>query len=118
MTQLTKGILMNKEISFQERHSYCIAWEQSGKSRLAFCRANGIPPSTFQGWYHQYRTERSSEMLFSPMVSEPSVPVMKENHEVQCEIRFPNETQLFITLQESALVSIIQGICHAATALR
>jgi hypothetical protein len=109
---------MDKEISFQDRHNYCIAWEQSGKSRLAFCRANGIAPSTFQGWYHQYRTQRSSEMLFSPMVPNPSVPIIKESHDVQCEIRFPNETQLFITLQESALVSIIQGICHAATAIR
>jgi transposase-like protein len=109
---------MNKEKSHQDRHNYCVAWEKSGKSRVAFCKAHGIPPSTFQGWYHQYRTERSSEMLFSPMVSEAPVPVRKESHEVQCEIRFPNETQLFISLQESALVSIIQGICHAATALR
>lgn len=118
MTQLTKGKLMNKEISLQDRRNYCIAWEKSGKSRIAFCKAHGIPPSTFQGWYHQYRTEISSEMLFSPMVPEPPAPVIKESHGVQCEIRFPNETQLFISLQESALVSIIQGICHAATALR
>jgi hypothetical protein len=108
------------EMRLQDRRDYCIAWEKSGKSRLAFCRANGISPSTFQGWYHQYKTERSSEMLFSPMVSEPPVPLIKdkESFSVQCEIRFPNETQLFISLQESALVSIIQGICHAATALR
>ena len=109
---------MNKEMSLQDRHNYCVAWEKSGKSRIAFCRAHGIAPSTFQGWYHQYKIERSSEMLFSPMVSESPVPVIKESHDVQCEIRFPNETQLFISLQESALVSIIQGICHAATAIR
>lgn len=109
---------MNKEMSLQDRRNYCIAWEKSGKSRIAFCKAHGIPPSTFQGWYHQYRTERSREMHFSPMVPESPVSVTKESHGVQCEIRFPNETQLFISLQESALVSIIQGICHAATALR
>ena len=44
--------------------------------------------------------------------------MIKESHKVQCEIRFPNETQLFISLQESALIAIIQGICHAATAIR
>jgi transposase-like protein len=109
---------MNKEISLQDKHNYCVAFEKSGKSRIAFCKAHGIAPSTFQGWYHQYRTERSSEMLFSPMVPEPPSPVIKESHGVQCEIRFPNEMQLFISLQESALVSIIQGICHAATAIR
>jgi hypothetical protein len=105
-------------MSLQDKRDYCIAWEKSGKSRLVFCRANGIPPSTFQGWYVQYKTERSSEQFFSPIVSAPQVPVMKESHDVQCEIRFPNETQLFISLNESALVSIIQGICHAATAIR
>jgi transposase len=109
---------MNKEMSLERRRNYCIAWEKSGKSRLSFCKANGISPSTFQGWYHQYRTERSSEMLFSPMALKPPAPVIKESHTVQCEIRFPNETQLFISLQESALVSIIQGICHAAAAIR
>lgn len=109
---------MGKKISIQDRHNYCIAWEQSGKSRLSFCKANGIAPSSFRGWYHQYRTERSSETLFSPMVPKPPIPVMKERYDVQCEIRFSNEMQLFIRLQESALVSIIQGICHAATAIR
>lgn len=109
---------MNKEMSIQEKRNYCIAWEKSGKSRLAFCKANGISSSTFHGWYTQYQRELSREGLFTPMVAEPPAPVIKESHGVQCEIRFPNEMQLFISLQESALVSIIQGICHAATALR
>lgn len=109
---------MNKETSNQERRNYCIAFEKSGKSRLAFCRGNGISPSTFHGWYQQYKIECSSEAFFSPMVPEPTVPVIKESPAVQCEIRFPNETQLILSLQESALVSIIQGVCHAATAIR
>jgi transposase-like protein len=118
LTQLTKGILMTKEISYQDRQNYCIAWEASGKSKRSFCKAHGISPSTFQGWYHQYRTEHTSEMLFTPLAPKPRVPAIKGAHDVQCEIRFPNETQLFISLQESTLVSIIQGICHAATAIR
>lgn len=109
---------MNKEMSLNDRHNYCVAWEKSGKSRVAFCKAHGIPPSTFQGWYDQYRKDRSNDTLFSPLVPEPVAPAMKESHNVECEIRFPNETQLFISLPENALVSIIQGICHAATAIR
>lgn len=102
----------------QDRRDYCIAWEKSGKSRLAFCKANGISSSTFHGWYTQYQKDLSRETLFTPMVAEPPVPIIKESASVQCEIRFPNETQLFISLQESALISIIQGICHAATSIR
>lgn len=109
---------MNKEISFQERRNYCILWENSGKSRMAFCRAHGLAPSTFHGWYNQYRKDQSNEPLFSAMVPESPTPLMKESHGVQCEIHFPNNTQLFISLQEHTLVSIIQGICHAATAIR
>lgn len=109
---------MSKEMSLHDRRNYCIAWEKSGKTRLAFCKAHGISPSTFHGWYNQYKNERSSEALFSPVVAEPPAPAMKENSCVACEIRFPNETQLFITLTENALVSIIQGICHAATTIR
>ncbi len=110
---------MNKEITLQDKRHYCMAWEKSGKSRRAFCKVNGISSSTFQGWYHQYKTECSSEKLFSPMVSEPPVPstATKESDGVPCEIRFPNETQRFISLQERALVSIIQEICHAATTI-
>ena len=89
-----------------------------GNAAVARLSQHSIASSTFQGWHHQYKTERSSAMLFSPMIPKPPVPVIKESHEVRCEIRFPNETQLFISLQESALISIIQGICHAATAIR
>ena len=109
---------MSRKMSLQDKRNHCIAWEQSGKSRLVFCKANGIPPSTFHSWYDQYKTEHSSEKLFSPIVSAPQVPIIKESHDVQCEIRFPNEAQLFISLNERALVAIIQGICHAATAIR
>jgi len=118
LAQLTKGILMSKEINFQDKRNYCIAWEKSGKSRLAFCKANGIPASTFHSWYIQYQKDLSSKGLFSPLVPKVSPSMIKESHKVQCEIRFPNETQLFISLQESALIAIIQGICHAATAIR
>lgn len=109
---------MNKEKSFQEKHNHCIAWEKSGQSRIAFCRANGLAPSTFHGWYNQYKKDLVSEKLFSPMVAASPACVKKEKHSVECEIRFPNETQLFLSLQENTLVSIIQGICHAAAAIR
>ncbi len=33
-------------------------------------------------------------------VSDLAVPAMKESQDVQCEIRFPNETQLFISLPD------------------
>ena len=109
---------MDKEMSLEDRRNYCIAWEKSGKTRLAFCKANGIYPSTFNGWYNRYKRGLLNEPHFSPMVAETSIPAMKDSPSVQCEIHFPNDTQLFISLQEKTLVSIIQEICHAATVIR
>lgn len=109
---------MSKEIRLEDKHKYCIAWEQSGQSRIAFCASNGLVPSTFHGWYKQYRNTLSNEGQFSPMVGKSSDFIIKELPSVQCEIRFPNDTQLFLSLQERTLISIIQGICHAATATR
>ena len=102
--------MMSKEISLEDKDKYCISWKQSGQSRIAFCR--------FHGWYKRYRNTVSSEGQFSPMVGKSSAFIIKELPSVQCEIRFPNDTQLFLSLQERTLISIIQGICHAATATR
>src|ERR1700733_9077 len=111
-------VMMSKEISLEDKDKYCIAWEQSGQSRIAFCRSHGLAPSTFHGWYKRYRNTVSSEGEFSPMVGKSSAFIIKELPSVQCEIRFSNDTQLFLSLQERTLISIIQGICHAATATR
>jgi hypothetical protein len=113
-----RELMMSKEISFEDKHKYCIAWEQSGKSQLAFCMANGIAASTFHGWYKQYQKTLPSEGDFSPMVGKSSDFIINELSSIQCEIRLPNDTQLFLSLQERTLISIIQGMCHAATAPR
>ena len=109
---------MSREISLEDKHKYCIAWEQSGKSRRAFCMSTGLSPSTFYGWCKQYGKTLPSEGQFSPIVGKLSSSRIQELPSVECELRFSNDTQLFLSLQESTLISIIQGLCHAATATR
>src|ERR1700721_2183611 len=71
-------VMMSKEISLEDKDKYCIAWEQSGQSRIAFCRSHGLAPSTFHGWYKRYRNTVSSEGEFSPMVGKSSAFIIKE----------------------------------------
>lgn len=108
---------MNKALSQQDKERYCALWAQSGMSRVNFCRGHGIAPSTFQGWYDAYKKKAVREGLFSPMVPESVGAVVEEQEHISCEIRFPNETQLVVSLPMQALVSIIGGMCHAARAI-
>jgi hypothetical protein len=43
--------------SVEEWRSILEAQERSGHSRLAFCRREGIPPTTFDKWKRRIRSE-------------------------------------------------------------
>lgn len=107
---------MKKELSIEEKQAYCIAFEKSGMKQSAFCRANNLAPSTFHGWYAQHQKQQSETGLFSPMVQASPAVTLQEPLSVHCELRFPNHTQMFLSVQEKTLISIIGGLSHATTA--
>lgn len=60
------------------------AWERSGQSRAAFCRAHGLSPATFDYWRRRLR--ESSRALVPVIISEaPAMPI---------EIALPNGLRL------------------------
>ena len=109
---------MGKGRSKESKEAYCKAYEGSGKSKVDYCKEAGIAPSTFKGWYDRYKKAGTGTGLFLPMVCETRGRAIKEVHDIGCELRFSNETQLIINLDLCSLLSIIEELSHAARALR
>jgi hypothetical protein len=110
-------LFSEKTFTNQDKRDYCIAWEKSGMNKSVFCKANGLPSSVFYPWYNQFKRHLFDESSFSPVI-------VKEKSSTACqamipfELRLPNQAQLYITLSQPGLVSLIQELCHAATVIR
>lgn len=110
-------LFSEKTFTNQDKRDYCIAWEKSGMNKSVFCKANGLPPSVFYCWYNQFKKCLFDESSFS-LVTVKAKSSTASQAMIPFELRLPNQAQLYITLSQRGLVSFIQELCHAVTAIR
>lgn len=112
---------MKAEVNIQAKREYCIAWEKSGMAKSVFCDKHGLSRVAFHAWYQQYKKGQLNEGMessFSPMTIATSMPAIKNQESIPFEIRFPNQTQLVMTMSQHALVSFVQELAHATAITR
>jgi len=107
-----------KNFSQEEKRHYCLQWERSGQSKAAFCQSQQITKSAFYAWYHQFKQSNPiEETIFSPVTLKAASTIASENI-MQLEICLPNQTKILFPIQKSHVISFIQELCHATTAIR
>ena len=107
----------SKNFTQKEKRDYYLQWERSGQSKAAFCQSVGLTKSAFYSWLHQFKQRIPSDTVFSPVTLKAD-PMMASENIMQLEICLPNQTKVLISVQKSNVISFIQELCHATTALR
>lgn len=105
----------NRNLSLEEKRSYCIAWKKSGMNQLDFSKANGISKSALYQWNKEFERE-SKDTEFSPIALKDKSPV-KETGIIQLNIECPNHVRLSISIPEYRLVAFIQEIGYATSTI-
>ena len=102
----------------EEKRNLYLQWERSGQSKAKFCQSRGITKSAFYSWCHRYKPQdASSAPDFSPITLKACSSSNTENM-VHLEICLANQTKILIPLQKSDVVSFIQELSHATSAIR
>jgi len=107
----------SKKFTHDEKRNIILEWERSGQSKAAFCQSLGITKSAFYSWCHQFKQRAPSDTVFSP-VTLKATPTLTSENVMRLEICLPNQTKVLIPLQKSSVVSFIQELSHAATAIQ
>lgn len=84
----------------QEMRALFVKWQQSGKTKIAFCKEEGLIKSTFSYWIKKFQEPKiglkSKKTAFTPLVLEhtPSFngqqPVLRINYSSGVSIDFFN----------------------------
>ena len=103
----------NRNLSIEEKRSYCIEWKKSGMNQLDFSKANGISKSALYQWHKEFEKE-NKRIEFSPIVLKDK-PDVEETGMIQLNIDCPNHMRLSISIPECRLLSFIQEIGYATS---
>ncbi len=106
----------NRNLSVEEKRSYCIAWKKSGMNQLDFSKANGISKSALYQWNKTFEKENKN-IAFSPMTLKDKA-LQDHAHQdqtgmIQLNIDCPNHIRLSISIPEYRLLTVIQEIGYA-----
>lgn len=120
-----KDTLINaKKLSEEERRRYCNDWKVSGLKASQFCIEQQIPFSSFLYWLKRYSNGPAKKAAipkgFSPVTLKRPVisPDLCDNALMDIGLKLPNQIQLQLTLSNSQLLKLIQGICDATSIIR
>ena len=108
---------VRKKYSKQEKGDHYAAWKASGMEKSTFCKKHGINLNDFYYWHKLFNNKTSEPTQFSPVIAKMASHDT-EKHQVKLEIRLPNQSQLFVMLNENRIVSFIQELCNAASVIR
>lgn len=117
MGEDASSLIDTKKLSAEEKRGYYAAWKGSGLSKAAFCKMHCLEKETFYYWHKRFRGDESVASGFSEL----TVKVNSKRYNqplIQVGLKLPNQVQLQMTLQESQLISFIQGLCDATSIVR
>lgn len=106
----------NKSLSVEEKRNYCVKWKKSGMNQLDFSKANGISKAELYQWNKKFEQENNKRTGFSPIT-------LKDNRQeeesgiIQLNIDCPNHLRLSISIPEYRLITFIQEIGYATSAI-
>ena len=62
----------------QEMRMLFVKWQQSGKTKIAFCKEEGLIKSTFYYWVKKFQEPKlavkKKKTAFTPLVLDPNIP--------------------------------------------
>lgn len=103
--------------SMQQKNEYCLAWQQSGMSPIAFCRAHGITKSAFYQWIKRF-APALQDKGFAPLVATTSATIAEQTEEIALTICLVNNIEVKLSLAKQRLVNFIKELSYAPTTLR
>jgi transposase-like protein len=86
---VTKAI---KKWSAAEKIAFCKAWEQSGLSRSAYCRREGLSLPKFYSWLKQQTSNNKSQADGMKFIAVP-LSMAQPKEEQSLEVKLPNGLQ-------------------------
>jgi len=105
----------NRNLSAEEKRSYCVAWKKSRMSQHDFCKANGISKSALYNWIKAFKKEnKDKDVEFSPIVLKDKPPE-EQSGMIQLNIDCPNHIRLSISIPEYRLLTFIKEIGYATS---
>lgn len=114
-----KGKEGNRIYSKEEKKCYYELWRNSGLSKTAFSKANGLNSKTFSNWCKVYTKEEEKKVEFARVVSSKGTSTQLEKRQgidasnaLQIEIlRNGISCQIKINLSLPDALCIIKGLC-------
>lgn len=115
---MLKDLINTKALTDEERRRYYGTWKSSGLSKAEFCREQGIPIETFHYWHKCYRKTEAHTGGFSQVhLKQVSTEISYEKG-IELGMRLSNQTQFQMTLSIQQLITLVRGICDAASVIR
>ena len=105
----------NRNLSMEEKRNYCIEWKKSGMNQFDFSKANGISKSALYKWNKEFKNENKG-IEFSPITLKDK-PLEEQSGMIQLKIDCPNHLRLSISIPESRLLTFIQELGYATSAI-
>lgn len=118
-----KGV---KKSGFLEKMNLCKKWDESGLSKNAFCKKEGIKLPTFCGWYKRLNWQDSAEDKTKEQAALCEVKIVGASQpssinavdSLAIELNILGKVEAKIYLKEQQVGFLLKELINAATAIR
>lgn len=110
-----------KKLSLPEKIKLCERWEDSGLSKNAFCKKEGLKLPTFWRWYDQLRgnkVEDNAALCEVKVVRPAQSSEMSPTDNIAMELNIMGKVDARLYLKEHQVKDLLRELMNAATAIR